>query len=209
MIKRWECCDFIFNQTLIIYPITLHIESVCVDWRKYQIHLPSLLRMAVLCIATLSLIIFRVITLHGHLPHFSSQDNPASFADSLTTRVLTYSYLYYYNAKLLVAPITLSYDWQMGSIPLVATLGDVRNFGTIVFFVYFVLLCWVILANFPKVSLKFTIWCKHFAHCIVLCPCVKKQKGRLNFYHCSCLHHMCHFLNDATHFLRNIVNKGL
>ena len=112
-----------------------------------------LCRMSMLCVATVSLVVFRIITLHGHLPHFSFEDNPASFADSLLTRVLTYTYLYFFNAKLLVAPITLSYDWQMCSIPLVETLGDVRNFGTATFLIVFSLLCWTVLANFPKVSI--------------------------------------------------------
>ena len=112
-----------------------------------------LCRISMLCIATLSLVVFRIITLHGHLPHFSSEDNPASFADSLLTRGLTYTYLYYFNAKLLVAPITLSYDWQMCSIPLVETLGDIRNFGTVTFLIVFSLLCWIVLANFSKVSI--------------------------------------------------------
>lgn len=105
-----------------------------------------------LVFAAISSVAFRIRMLHGHLPHFSSQDNPASFVDSMLTRILTYTYLYYFNAKLLVAPITLSYDWQMGSIPLVETITDVRNFGTLFFFCGVFALCWIILNSTSKVN---------------------------------------------------------
>ena len=108
--------------------------------------------MAVVVVVTSCLVGFRVKMLHGHLPHFSAQDNPASFANSSLTRTLTYMYLYYFNAKLLVAPITLCYDWQMGSIPMVETVSDVRNIGTVAFFCYFLALCWIALTSASKVS---------------------------------------------------------
>ena len=42
--------------------------------------------------------------------------------------------------RLLLYPATLCYDWQMGSIPLVEGVGDWRNIGTLLFFVYLVAL---------------------------------------------------------------------
>lgn len=66
------------------------------------------------------------------MPMFSEQDNPASFSPLLLTRFLTYSYLLSFNAWLLLAPITLCYDWQVGSIPLVESVTDVRNLATLV-----------------------------------------------------------------------------
>lgn len=86
------------------------------------------------------LLAFRIWTLHGHLPHFSAQDNPASFAELFQTRILTYCYLFFFNVRLLLYPATLCYDWQMGSIPLVEGVGDWRNIGTLLFFVYLVAL---------------------------------------------------------------------
>ncbi|KAJ7402693.1 hypothetical protein BTVI_84105 [Pitangus sulphuratus] len=44
---------------------------------------------------------------------------------------LTYSYLLAFNAWLLLAPITLCYDWQVGSIPLVESIWDARNLATV------------------------------------------------------------------------------
>ncbi|XP_074126746.1 protein O-mannosyl-transferase TMTC1 isoform X3 [Sminthopsis crassicaudata] len=46
-------------------------------------------------------------------------------------RFLTYSYLLAFNSWLLLAPITLCYDWQVGSIPLIETIWDIRNLATL------------------------------------------------------------------------------
>ena len=77
---------------------------------------PLLLRCGSLLLSSSLLLIARVSLLHGHLPHFSDHDNPASFSPHTLTRSLTYSYLAFFNAGLLVFPLTLCYDWQMGSI---------------------------------------------------------------------------------------------
>lgn len=55
-----------------------------------------------------------------------------SKASLVVLRFLTYSYLLSFNAWLLLAPITLCYDWQVGSIPLVESVTDVRNLATLV-----------------------------------------------------------------------------
>ncbi|KAK8742890.1 hypothetical protein OTU49_001716, partial [Cherax quadricarinatus] len=46
-------------------------------------------------------------------------------------RFLTFCYLPAHNVWLLLCPVTLSYDWQMESIPLVSTLLDGRNMASI------------------------------------------------------------------------------
>lgn len=56
-------------------------------------------------------------------------------------RTLTYSYLLPFNAWLLLAPAVLSYDWQVGSIPLVESLGDVRSAATVLLAVVMLALC--------------------------------------------------------------------
>ena len=60
---------------------------------------PLIIRCVLLVLTTAGLLLFRVSLLHGHLPHFSAQDNPASFSESLVTRVLTYFYLLFFNAR--------------------------------------------------------------------------------------------------------------
>ncbi|XP_069576395.1 protein O-mannosyl-transferase TMTC1 [Brachyistius frenatus] len=83
----------------------------------------------------------RLWLMGGSMPLFSEQDNPASFSPHLLTRILTYSYLLSFNAWLLLAPIVLCYDWQVGSIPLVESLGDVRNVSTVLLAAVMVALC--------------------------------------------------------------------
>ncbi|KAK3099136.1 hypothetical protein FSP39_000001 [Pinctada imbricata] len=71
---------------------------------------------AVLCWKAVLLLCFRFRVMGGQLPQFLHQDNPSSFSDSFLTRCLSYSYIWYYNGRLLMAPLTLSYDWQVTSL---------------------------------------------------------------------------------------------
>ncbi|KAM9327507.1 protein O-mannosyl-transferase TMTC1 isoform 3-T3 [Pholidichthys leucotaenia] len=57
------------------------------------------------------------------------------------TRSLTYSYLLSFNAWLLLAPVTLCYDWQVGSIPVVESLDDPRNVATALLALVMLALC--------------------------------------------------------------------
>ncbi|XP_056280753.1 protein O-mannosyl-transferase TMTC1 isoform X2 [Pseudoliparis swirei] len=83
----------------------------------------------------------RLWLMGGSMPLFSEQDNPASFSPHLLTRILTYSYLLSFNAWLLLAPVMLCYDWQVGSIPMVESLGDVRLLETTLLAALIVALC--------------------------------------------------------------------
>ncbi|XP_068162531.1 protein O-mannosyl-transferase TMTC1 isoform X2 [Antennarius striatus] len=83
----------------------------------------------------------RLWLMGGSMPLFSEQDNPASFSPDLLTRCLTLSYLLSFNAWLLLAPIVLCYDWQVGSIPLVESLDDLRNAATVLLAMVMVTLC--------------------------------------------------------------------
>lgn len=130
--------------------VRIHLCSYQI--KKMLMNWAFLVRFISVCLSTTILMVFRVWVMDGTLPLFSSQDNPASFADSLLTRSLTYCYLYYFNAKLLVAPTTLCYDWQLGSIPLVESVLDPRNVCTVVFFIYLTGLCWYIVTT--KVSVN-------------------------------------------------------
>ena len=96
---------------------------------------------------------FRLWMLGGHLPYFTKQDNPASFSDSLATRIMTYWYLLAFNCWLLLSPSVLSYDWQMGSIPLLESLLDSRNLVTVTFVIIAALLAYsAVLSNNTDVS---------------------------------------------------------
>ncbi|XP_053320193.1 protein O-mannosyl-transferase TMTC1 [Spea bombifrons] len=100
---------------------------------------PFLKRAALVSCHVALVLYFRLRIMGGSMPLFSEQDNPASFSPYILTRILTFSYLLAFNAWLLLAPITLCYDWQVGSIPLVQSLWDERNLGTL-------LLLWMLLA---------------------------------------------------------------
>uniref|UniRef100_A0A2K5HR18 Protein O-mannosyl-transferase TMTC1 n=3 Tax=Colobus angolensis palliatus TaxID=336983 RepID=A0A2K5HR18_COLAP len=69
-------------------------------------------------------------------------------------RFLTYSYLLAFNVWLLLAPVTLCYDWQVGSIPLVETIWDMRNLATILLAVVMALLSLHCLAAFKRLEHK-------------------------------------------------------
>ena len=77
---------------------------------------------------------FRLHMLHGQLPAFNEEDNPASFAPNISARFMTYCYLCAFNVWLLLYPRHLSYDWQIGSIPLVESCADVRNIWSLLLF---------------------------------------------------------------------------
>uniref|UniRef100_A0A8D8YQH0 dolichyl-phosphate-mannose--protein mannosyltransferase n=1 Tax=Cacopsylla melanoneura TaxID=428564 RepID=A0A8D8YQH0_9HEMI len=87
--------------------------------------------LLVICV----LLLYRLIIMHGSLPSFLPQDNPAAANPCPQTRLLTFCYLAVFNVWLLLCPSHLSHDWQFGSIPLVTSLGDVRNFATCLLFV--------------------------------------------------------------------------
>lgn len=87
-------------------------------------------KLLIICTVFVCLIAFRFWIMNGAMPSFSEQDNPASFSPFLFTRFLTHAYLAAFNVWLLLAPITLSYDWQMDSIPLVESFWDPRNLPT-------------------------------------------------------------------------------
>ena len=85
-----------------------------------------LLRSLFLCVNLALILFLRLLVQRGELPTFIDEDNPASFSSPLT-KFLSYNYIYFVNVFLLVMPSRLSYDWQMGSIPLVQQFSDVRN----------------------------------------------------------------------------------
>ncbi|XP_064011708.1 protein O-mannosyl-transferase TMTC1 isoform X1 [Pogoniulus pusillus] len=113
------------------------------------------LKRAALVISYVTLVLyFRLWIMGGSMPMFSEQDNPASFSPYFLTRFLTYSYLLAFNAWLLLAPITLCYDWQVGSIPLIESIWDVRNLATVSLVLVMALLSLHCLAAFKKLEHK-------------------------------------------------------
>ncbi|XP_072529059.1 protein O-mannosyl-transferase TMTC1 [Salminus brasiliensis] len=121
-------------------PLFLHLsrskvkELIRVSW-------PFIKRACVVCVYVLLILSVRLWLMGGSMPLFSEQDNPASFSPVLLTRFLTYCYLLAFNAWLLLAPIVLCYDWQVGSIPLVESLWDARNVAALMLALGMLALC--------------------------------------------------------------------
>lgn len=91
-------------------------------------------RSAVLGVFGAALLAVRVHIMGGHLPVFTHFDNPAAHAES-PARQLTHNYLLAYNVWLLLYPRSLACDWTMASIPLVKSVGDVRNLATLALYI--------------------------------------------------------------------------
>ncbi|CAG9562902.1 unnamed protein product [Danaus chrysippus] len=88
------------------------------------------------------LVSLRLALLQGTWPTFSPQDNPASFHPSFFVRLMTFCYLAAFNWWLLLCPWSLSHDWQMGSVPLIASGWDPRNLLTCAAFGALLVLCY-------------------------------------------------------------------
>ncbi|XP_061061403.1 protein O-mannosyl-transferase TMTC1 isoform X2 [Eubalaena glacialis] len=121
--------------------------------RNFLLTMRPFLKRAILVISYVIVVLyFRLWIMGGSMPLFSEQDNPASFSPYILTRFLTYSYLLAFNVWLLLAPVTLCYDWQVGSIPLVETIWDTRNLATVLLAVVTALLSLHCLAAFKRLE---------------------------------------------------------
>ncbi|XP_074034242.1 protein O-mannosyl-transferase TMTC1, partial [Leptinotarsa decemlineata] len=120
-----------------VYDLYLHWPSLKralteLKWNRETLHFAN--RTSKIFTSLGILLALRLAILQGSLPKFSQQDNPAAFHPSVLVRFLTFCYLSAFNWWLILCPSTLSHDWQMGSIPLVYSAHDSRNFLTISFF---------------------------------------------------------------------------
>lgn len=78
-------------------------------------------------------------------------------------RVLSLLYLPAVNMGLLLAPVSLSYDWQTGSIPAIVTWSDGRN---AVSFLFYVSLAAVAIVGFIRTNVRFNSDNFFFKHLI-------------------------------------------
>ncbi|XP_028382248.1 protein O-mannosyl-transferase TMTC4 isoform X3 [Phyllostomus discolor] len=85
-----------------------------------------LFRMTLLALGGAGMLYMRWKIMGTGPPPFTEVDNPASFADSMLVRAINYNYYYSLNAWLLLCPWWLCFDWSMGCIPLIKSVGDWR-----------------------------------------------------------------------------------
>ncbi|PIK49285.1 hypothetical protein BSL78_13850 [Apostichopus japonicus] len=121
-------------------------NTIFQDTSKRFIHL----RQGVLSqlIAGLILITFRLYLTGSSPPTFAPADNPAADSDDLVTRTLTFLLLPVMNFWLLLCPYNLSFDWSMGTIPLVESILDPRNIYSLAFYAMLaVVALWIIISQ--------------------------------------------------------------
>ena len=127
-----DCCKLDHNFTVCF---TLYMQvNLIIRWG-------SLLMVGVV------LLLWRISVMGGSPPSFSSSDNPAANENSTLTRFLTFSHLPALNMLLLVFPRSLSFDWSMGSVPLLESASDGRNLITLVFYLSLAMLSWKVLSS--------------------------------------------------------------
>nr|XP_030712668.1 protein O-mannosyl-transferase TMTC4 isoform X4 [Globicephala melas] len=85
-----------------------------------------LFRMSLLALGGTGVLYVRWKIMGTGPPTFTEVDNPASFASSMLVRAINYNYYYSLNAWLLLCPWWLCFDWSMGCIPLIKSVGDWR-----------------------------------------------------------------------------------
>ncbi|CAL4094787.1 unnamed protein product, partial [Meganyctiphanes norvegica] len=127
---------------LIVWDVWLHRRywTSFIKWGIIPQRLEMCLKRNVaLIIVGMMVLMFRVMFMFG-TPVFSEQDNPAAHTDITLARVLTYLYLPAHNTWLMLCPWQLCYDWQMGSVPLIMKLDDLRNAGSLLLYLSICLL---------------------------------------------------------------------
>lgn len=76
----------------------------------------------------------RLCAMSGAVPVFAASDNPTAKHPDPAVRTLTFLHLPAVNARLLVWPQVLSYDWSMDAVPRVESVADPRNAVTALFY---------------------------------------------------------------------------
>ncbi|XP_029016223.1 protein O-mannosyl-transferase TMTC1 isoform X2 [Betta splendens] len=148
-------CAMLVKETgVTVFGVCVVYDALVLSWKPlthrlsvsrlgdlFSICSPFIKRAGLIFAYVVVIMSFRLWLMGGSMPLFSEQDNPASFSPHLLTRTLTYAYLLPFNAWLLLAPTVLCYDWQVGSIPLVESVGDMRSIATVLLALVMLGLC--------------------------------------------------------------------
>jgi len=121
----------------VVYDVLLvskvNIASPTTAMRKL-ISIGSLQRSFILTLFTIAMLFVRFVIMGYSPPEFSSSDNPAANHSDTLTRFLTFLYLPFCNAWLLIYPWKLSYDWSMDTIPLVESIFTIEALLSFLFY---------------------------------------------------------------------------
>uniref|UniRef100_A0A182NST4 dolichyl-phosphate-mannose--protein mannosyltransferase n=1 Tax=Anopheles dirus TaxID=7168 RepID=A0A182NST4_9DIPT len=92
----------------------------------FHTHRSCFARVFILAWFSLATLLLRLWIMDFEHPKFHRMDNPIGACNSTATRILSQSYLYWLNFWLLICPDWLSFDWALGSVPLVESVFDRR-----------------------------------------------------------------------------------
>lgn len=90
--------------------------------------------LKVLATSAVVMVAGRLCVMAGAVPTFAASDNPAAKHPDPVVRALTFLHLPVVNARLLVWPQVLSYDWSMDAVPRIESASDPRNVATMLFY---------------------------------------------------------------------------
>lgn len=111
------------------------------QWPKWVVRLVE--RVSILAFVAVILLYLRIVIISGgFVLSFTESDNPTLFHRDVWTRFRTYSFLCALNARLLLCPNILCYDWSMDSISRIETWWDMRNVETLAYCVVMAGLCY-------------------------------------------------------------------
>ncbi|XP_025413092.1 transmembrane and TPR repeat-containing protein CG4341-like [Sipha flava] len=117
----------------IVYELMLRLRSI--KSNKVQVDKDSSWKtVKVLMTSAAVMVAGRLCVMSGTVPTFATSDNPAAKHPDPVVRTLTFLHLPVVNARLLVWPHVLSYDWSMDAVPRVESAADPRNAATAMFY---------------------------------------------------------------------------
>eukprot|EP00118_Oscarella_pearsei_P013628 m.110496 g.110496 ORF g.110496 m.110496 type:complete len:643 (+) comp37400_c0_seq1:3-1931(+) len=127
----------------LAYDVFLHYDSL-LRWfskkaeisaknsrKQAEFPVALFLRALLLGACLLILLKFRLAMNAGTQPIFKPDELRAAFHENRLTRVLSFSYIYSFNAWLLLCPYALCCDWSLGSIPLIHGFMDPHNLASL------------------------------------------------------------------------------
>ncbi|CAH1175783.1 unnamed protein product [Phaedon cochleariae] len=104
-----------------------------------------IVRSMAIILCGLAIMYYRFSIMNFEGPIFTSNDNPAGYAQHFFTRVFTYNYIYLLNFLLLIWPEWLCFDWSMGCIPLIESAWDIRAYFVISFWLMSIYLLYALM----------------------------------------------------------------
>nr|CAB3267129.1 transmembrane and TPR repeat-containing protein 2-like [Phallusia mammillata] len=144
--------DLWIRHRLGIFGALKAILSKDPKWRSLRIRIFSSFFFTTFLITTRIMLPIILSEGKSRVPGFSPSDNPAAACENFRSRALTFTYLLAVNAAMLVFPVRQSFDWSMGSVPIVENFSDPRNSCTLAFFATFLWLVKVVWDHLRKLD---------------------------------------------------------